>query len=205
MNRMPRVQTNSALKKGKDKLILWIGMIGSQDGVDLLLEAIRILKFDMKYSDFHVLIAGDGPEREKLIQYAHETDIAAHISFPGFLSGHAFFEALSTADIGVGSDPKNDFNDRLAMNKVMEYMAYGLPIAMFDLAECRKIAGDAALVAQGNDPVSLAGKLKTLLDDEPLRLRLGQAGYNRLTEYYAWEKQKEIYLRTCLQVLEAAA
>ena len=89
------------------------------------------------------------------------------------------------------------------MNKVMEYMAYELPIAMFDLAECRKIAGDAALIAENNNPAVLALRLKELLENQELCVSLGKFGYNRLLAEYTWEIQKETYLAACRKVLRA--
>ena len=199
--RMKTVPANPALKKGASRLLLWIGMIGSQDGVDLLLEAARHLRDDLGEQDFHLLIAGDGPEREKLIRYAEELGLSGHVTFPGFLSGDAFAEAFCTADIGVGSDPKNDFNDRLAMNKIMEYMAYSLPVAMFDLTECRRIAGEAALIALDNSPAHLASQIHRLLNDETLCRKKGAAGRERLEEAYSWDHQKRTYLDACQQLL----
>ncbi|MCI5045574.1 MAG: glycosyltransferase family 4 protein [Aquisalinus sp.] len=204
LKRMRQVAANPALLQGRSNLIFWIGMIGSQDGVDLLLGAVRILRAELGCDDFHLMIAGDGPERITLMHYAEELQLTDMVSFPGFLTGEQLFEALSTASIGVGSDPKNEFNDRLAMNKIMEYMAYGLPIAMFDLAECRKIAGDAALIAENNDPRALALCLKRLLEDKDLCKELGNLGHDRLLADYTWESQKEIYLTACRKVLEAA-
>jgi glycosyltransferase involved in cell wall biosynthesis len=201
--RFPIVAPKTELKNDASTLILWIGIIGSQDGVDLLLEAVKALKHDLGVGDFHVLVAGDGPEREALIAYAEELGVGDEVSFPGFLSGDDFAAAFCTADIGVGSDPKNDFNDQLAMNKVMEYMAYSLPIAMFDLTECMRIAGPAALTAGNNDPKELAAQLKTLIEDEALRDELGKVGRARLEQSYSWKQQKEIYLETCHAVLEA--
>ncbi len=201
--RMPFVSANPALKKGASKLLLWVGMMGSQDGVDLLLQAMQILRGDLKETDAHLLIAGDGPERSNLIDDAERLGISDAVSFPGFLSGHAFAEAFCTADIGIGSDPKNDFNDQLAMNKVMEYMAYKLPIVMFDLAECRRIAGEAALIADDNDPASLAAKICTLLHDEEQATAMGNLGHARLASSFSWAQQKSAYIDACNKVLRS--
>ena len=52
---------------------------------------------------------------------------------------------LNTADVAVCPDPYNTLNDKLTMNKVMEYMALGKPIVQYDLTESRYSAGDAAV------------------------------------------------------------
>ena len=184
--------------------MFWAGVIGSQDGLDLLLEALVELKQAPLKQSFHLLIAGDGPEREAMEMRARMLGLEGDVTFAGFLYGKEFANAFATADIGVGSDPKNPFNDRLAMNKVMEYMAYQLPIAMFDLAECRKIAGDAALYADNNDPAALAQHILTLINEPALRRRKGEAGRRRLEESFCWKRQKERYLDVYRSLIDPA-
>ena len=189
----PGVQ-NPALKAGKEILLFWVGVIGSQDGIDLLLDAIVALRQLPGGDRFRLLIAGDGPDRAAMEAHSQKLGLSDVVEFAGFLSGDELASAFATADIGVGSDPKNQFNDRLAMNKVMEYMAYSLPIAMFDLAECRKIAEDAAFYVPGNSPEGLAARISNLIEAPGLRERMGQCGRARLEESFSWERQKQRYL-----------
>lgn len=195
---------NPALKKGKDILLFWIGVIGAQDGLDILLDAIVQLKKLPGGERFHLLIAGDGTEREAMEARAKELRLEDTVTFAGFLYGDALADAFATADIGVGSDPKNSFNDRLAMNKVMEYMAYSLPMVMFDLTECRKIARDAAFYATNNDPASLAACLSNLIEAPATRASLGEKGRARLEETFSWDHQKERYLDVYRSLLKDA-
>ena len=81
---------------------------------------------------------------------------------------------LSGADIGVAPDPKNPMNDNSTMIKILEYMAFGLPVVLFDLKEGRRIAGPAALYAVPNDPIDFANQVSKLLDCQELRQQLGR-------------------------------
>jgi glycosyltransferase involved in cell wall biosynthesis len=193
-----------ALKKGKDILLFWIGVIGSQDGVDLLLDAMVRLKELPGGDRFHLQIAGDGTERGVMQERACQLGLEDTVTFAGFLHSDDLANAFATADIGIGSDPKNSFNDRLAMNKVMEYMAYCLPIVMFDLAECRKIAGEGALYATNNDPGALAAHLSNLIEAPATRKFRGEKGRARLEGEFAWEHQKERYLDVYRSLFERA-
>ena len=195
LDRMLEVPPDPSLKKGASTLLFWVGIMGSQDGLDLLLEALVALRDMPGGDDFHLLLAGDGPEREEMERQAKLLGLAPFVTFAGFLSGVQLAQAFVTADIGVGSDPKNPFNDRLAMNKVMEYMARRLPIAMFDLQECRLIAEGAALYASDNDPRALAAALSNLITSPATRQTKGALGRERLEERFAWRKQKETYLK----------
>jgi len=55
------------------------------------------------------------------------------------------------------------------MNKIMEYMYFGLPIVAFDLRETRFSAQEAALYAPANSETAMASSIAQLLDDEPRR------------------------------------
>jgi len=195
LTKLPQnVSANPALKKGAETLLLWVGVMGSQDGLELTLRAIHHLKSLPGGDNFHLLLAGDGPERHAMELHAEQLGLENNVTFAGFLHGEELAEAFVTADIGLGSDPKNSFNDRLAMNKVLEYMAYRLPIAMFDLTECRKIAGDTALYAANNDPAALAANISNLIQSPNTCRAMGERGYTRLNMEYSWDLQKELYL-----------
>ncbi|MBA2318331.1 MAG: glycosyltransferase family 4 protein [Euzebyales bacterium] len=57
---------------------------------------------------------------------------------------------LSTAALGVVPDLRTPYSDQSTLTKVMEYMAFGLPVVAFDLRESRVSAQDAAVfVASG--------------------------------------------------------
>ncbi|MEL6371617.1 MAG: glycosyltransferase family 4 protein [Pseudomonadota bacterium] len=207
LERLRIVPANPALRKGADILLFWVGIMGSQDGLDLLIDALALLHNHPQAKDqpsFHLLIAGSGPEREAAEAYAHECGVADLITFAGFLTGDELAEAFATADIGIGSDPKNSFNDRLAMNKVMEYMAYSVPTAMFDLTECRRIAGEAAIYAMSNEPSHLAEAIRQLLVSPQTRVEKGAVGRKRIEEIFAWAHQKETYLNVYRDLLSAS-
>jgi len=204
LTRLNPGEVRAPLKKGKDHLLFWVGMIGSQDGLDLLLEAAAHLKGLPGGDNYHLLIAGDGPERAAMEAHAQGLGLQDEVTFAGFLSGDDLANAFATADIGVGSDPKNAFNDRLAMNKIMEYMAYGLPSVLFDLTECRKIAGLSAFYAANNDPTSLAACLSNLIESPVTRATMGAKGFARLSDAYSWQNQKEKYIDVYRSLIESA-
>jgi asparagine synthase (glutamine-hydrolysing) len=73
------------------------------------------------------------------------------------------------------------------MNKIMEYMYFGLPIVAFDLRETRFSAQDAALYAPANSEAAMAALIAQLLDDEPRRQLMADFGQRRLRDNLAWE------------------
>lgn len=179
------------LRRGARYVAIYLGIMGTQDGVDILLRAIRALDRE----DVHLLLVGDGPELRALQQLARDLGIADRVTFTGFLRGDRLVAALSSADIGVCPDPCNGFNDLLTMNKVLEYMAMELPCVMFDLVEGRAIAGEAAIHAgRDNDPKSFAQAMSVLFDDPERCRRMGETGRRRVETKFDWAAHRRVYL-----------
>jgi glycosyltransferase involved in cell wall biosynthesis len=80
------------------------------------------------------------------------------------------------------------------MNKIMEYMFFGLPIVAYDLTEARVSAGAAALFVEPNRERELAEGIAALLDDPERRRRMGAAGRERVRDALAWEHSAPVLL-----------
>ena len=80
------------------------------------------------------------------------------------------------------------------MNKSMEYMAFELPVVAFDLRETRVSVADAGVYVRPNDVREYAQAIVELLDDEPVRARLGKIGRVRVEQELAWTHQERAYL-----------
>jgi glycosyltransferase involved in cell wall biosynthesis len=190
LSRFRRVEPDPALKNGRRHLVGYVGIMGAQDGVDLLIDAMDDLFNGRGRRDVQCLIVGSGTELEALRRRAAAHGIEDHVTFTGFLTGEPLLRALSTFDVGVIPDPKNSYNDKISMNKVFEYMALGIPFVGFDLVEGRKVAGNAALYAKDNCPVSLAGEISRLIDDKALRAELAAEGQKRAKTQLNWDVER---------------
>ena len=177
-------------RSGTPATIGYVGVMATQDGVDLLVRAMHDLVHARGEDAVRAVLIGDGPARPCLEALASELGIAKAVRFTGFLAGDELLRTMSEFDVGVCPDPKNPYNDKCTMNKILEYMALGVPVVQFDLVEGRRSAGDAALYAgEDNDPASLAGAVGRLLDDPALRARLGHEGRRRMRDTLEWQHQ----------------
>jgi glycosyltransferase involved in cell wall biosynthesis len=182
------------LKEGKPHLVVYLGVMGPQDGLDLLIESIVWLVQERKREDVLFVFIGGGTELPNVRKLVKDRRLEAVVRFTGRLGEDAFAPYLSTADVCVAPDPKNPMNDQSTMNKILEYMAYARPTVLFDLTEGRRSAGDAALYARPNDPRDFAAQIEKLLDSEPLRRELGARGRQRIEEKLNWEIEKQSLL-----------
>lgn len=189
-SRFRRVEADPALKNGRKHLVGFVGIMGAQDGVDLIVEAMNTIVHEQGRTDIQALIVGTGTELPYLEKLTAERGLENFITFPGFQSGNALLTAMSTFDIGIIPDPKNVYNDKISMNKVFEYMTLGIPFVGFDLIEGRKMAADAALYADDNCPKSLAAKMITLLEDPVLRERTAAEGMARAKSLLRWDEER---------------
>lgn len=190
LQRFKRTQPNAELKNGRKYLAGYVGIMGAQDGVDLLIEAMHDLVKVQGRQDIQCAIVGSGTELPHLQRMAHEKGLDDYITFTGFLSGEPLLKAFSTFDIGVIPDPKNSYNDKISMNKVFEYMSLGIPFVSFDLIEGRKASGEAALYAKDNDPRQLATQMARLFDDKDLAGALSEEGAARARMLLKWESER---------------
>lgn len=191
---MRRGDPRPHLRRGKRHLLCYLGVMGPQDGVDRLLRAVAHLVHELGRRDVHVALLGFGDSLDDLRRLTVELGIGDHVEFTGRADDAMIADYLSTADLAVAPDPKNDFNDRCTMNKVVEYLAFELPVVSFDLIETRVTAGEAAVYVDGDDPVRMAIAIDGVLRDPLARRRMGRVGRERVVQQLSWEHQATRYV-----------
>ena len=189
LERLKIIPPVPALKQGRQFLVGYVGVMGAQEGLDLLLQAVRHIVHEKGRTDVHFGLVGGGPELEDLKRMAAELGVADYVTFTGRAPDQELLEMLNTADVCVNPDTWNEMNDKSTMNKIVEYMALGKPIVQFDLTEGRFSAQDASLYAERNDPADMAEKILELLADPEKRHVMGQAGRRRVEEELSWDHE----------------
>lgn len=193
-DRMRREEPEPALRHGREHLICYLGIMGFQDGVDRLLDAVDHYVHVMGRTDAHVGLLGFGDCLDDLRVQATRLGLDDYVTFTGKVGGPEIARWLSSADLGVTPDPVNPFNDKSTMNKTLEYMAYELPVVGFDLTENRRSAGEAGAVVPDDDAPGLARAIAELLDDPERRARMGALGRKRIEDVMNWGAQVGPYV-----------
>jgi glycosyltransferase involved in cell wall biosynthesis/peptidoglycan/xylan/chitin deacetylase (PgdA/CDA1 family) len=185
-----RFTPRASLKEGRAHLVVYVGIMEPQDGVDLLLDSIDHLVNEKGRRDTLFALIGWGTEVPRLRARAAERGLEPWVRFTGPLYGDDLWAYLATADVAVAPDPFNELNDKLSMIKIFEYLAFGLPVVLYDLAEGRRSAGDAALYARNNDAVDFARRMEQLLESAALRREMGARGRSRTLAGLNWDAEK---------------
>jgi glycosyltransferase involved in cell wall biosynthesis len=169
LERLKIVPPQEGLRQGKKYLVGYVGVMGRQEGIDLLLQSAAHLVHQVGRKDIHFGLVGGGTSLEEMRALAISLGVEDYVTFTGRVPDADLLAMLNTADVCVNPDVANEMNDISTMNKIMEYMSLGKPIVQFDLTEGRFSAQDASLYAKRNDPVDFAAKIVELVDDAAKR------------------------------------
>ena len=189
------------LRCGRRFLVGYIGVIGDQEGLDLLIEAARYTVEQRGRTDVQFRVIGDGPALKSMIALAERLGVIDYMTFAGRVPDRDVLQMLCTADVCVNPDRVNEMNDKSTMNKIMEYMAMGKPVVQFDVTEGRFSALDASLYAKPNDPADFADKILELLDDPQRREAMGEFGRARARTVLSWEQEAPQLLQAYASIL----
>jgi glycosyltransferase involved in cell wall biosynthesis len=204
-DKLRRGEPDEAERRGRRYLCAYIGVMGPQDGVDVVVRAADMIVHEMRREDIAFTIIGKGDCFDELVALRDELKLNGHVDFTGRAPDDLVKKVMSTADIGLSPDPMNSLNDVSTMNKTMEYMAFELPVVAFDLRETRVSAADAAVYVKPTgdaeqDVRDYAQAIVNLVDDDAERTRMGKLGRARVEQELAWSYQERAYLGVYEQV-----
>lgn len=190
-DRIKVVSPVASWRNGRNYLVGYVGVMGQQEGIDLLIEAVAHIVFVKQRHDIQFCLVGGGPSLAGLIAMAEKKGLSDFITFTGRVSDDDLFQVLSTADVGVNPDRVNPMNDISTMNKILEYLAFSKPIVQFDVVEGRFSADKASLYAAPNDPIDFAEKIIFLIDNPEIRAEMATFGRVRFENELSWDFQKK--------------
>lgn len=141
-------------------------------------------------SKIRLTLAGNGPDRERLIARCREPIDAGLIRFMD--CGLEVMPLLATADIGVLlTDPR--YHAEGLSNSIMEYMACGLPVVCTDSGGNREIVldGRTGLLVPPRDSAAVVDALSLLLREPDTARWFGEAGRERIRTAFSTEAMVE--------------
>ena len=178
------------VKKGFKYLVGYIGVMGKQEGIDLLLQSVDYIVNRKGRKDIRFCIMGGGPALDELREMNEKMGLTEYVEFPGRVSDEYLADVLNTADVCVNPDLPSEMNDKSTMNKIMEYMAFGKPIVQFTLKEGKFSAQEASLYAKNTDTGDFAEKILWLLENPEKASEMGKFGRERVVNELSWDYEK---------------
>ncbi|MEK6982285.1 MAG: glycosyltransferase family 4 protein [Candidatus Micrarchaeota archaeon] len=168
--------SKSKLAKRSDKKensfrLLYLGRLEHTKGVDLIIRALSLVNKPLISLD----IAGDGPEKEKLVELAKKLGIEKQVTFHGFITNEKMYNLFAKCDVFIHAPRWEEAFGRA----IVDAMYAGLPVIVADIGGCPWVAGEGGLKFKSEDELELAKKIDLLYFDIKLREKLSEAGIER--------------------------
>jgi len=158
---------------------LCAGRLAERKNVDLLLRAFATAKDELSEQRPLLAIAGDGPERERLLALRDELGLADDVAFLGF--ERRIERLYQAADLLVIASRVEGLP-----NALLEGMACGLPVLATRLGGARDVIapGEQGLLIEPGRVEPLRAGLVELLGDPARRQAMGEASSARIQERF---------------------
>ena len=136
-------------------------------------------------------IVGDGVDRPAAEALVDQLGLRGVVRFHGWLARDEVEGFYRSADVFVFPSYREPGG-----NVVFESMGYGVPLVVSDLGGPGSFVDDScAIRVHPHDPdqyaTALAQAMSRLIDDPPLRARMGEAGRRRAAETALWDRKVE--------------
>ncbi|HYQ17056.1 MAG TPA: glycosyltransferase family 1 protein [Polyangiaceae bacterium] len=178
------------------RTILYVGAVSRAKGVEVLIRAFAQVK--ARVPDARLVVAGksstDQPELEQLARELGATDV----SFTGFVAEKELPERYASATVMV-------FPSHYGFGlSTLEAMACGTPVVGVRTLDAPEFFADAGLLAEPNDPASLADCLVKMVADPDVQAQQRRKSLARANEF-SWERTARGNVGVYRHVLERRA
>lgn len=175
----------AARKKNKHPpTLVYMGLLSDAWGVDLVLEALPLIKSVI--SDIRFLIISYGDKIQKFMVLAEKLGVKDSTVFLGKKPHNKLSKYLKQADAAVAIYKESKFMEYASPLKIREYMAAGLPVIGSKIGEIEEIieaSGAGKLV--DNSPESIASAAIKILTNKNLRKKFSENSI-RYAENFEW-------------------
>jgi glycosyltransferase involved in cell wall biosynthesis len=183
----------NAMLPGPGKLVIAAGRLSPEKGFDILIEAMSAV------DDARCILFGEGPERSKLEAMIESRKMKERF----LLAGHTtkLDRYLPHADLMV----LPSYTEGLP-NVLLEASAAGVAIAATAVGGTPEVVahGTTGLLVEPGNAAALGNAIRTLLDNDNMRKKFGDAGRKRMIDHFTFEAQAKHY-RALLQQFQSEA
>lgn len=176
-------------RNGAPRTLIGVGGLYEAKGWEFLIEAVSLLTRTRR--DFRVEIVGDGQLRSRYEELVRRRGLADLVTFHGWVPKDEVPRLLRAADFFVLTS-RYDSNPCA----VIEALASGLPVVATAVGGIPDLVGDGmGLLAEPQDPESIARRIATALDEEHRwdRAAIARTARERYGAEHVGRRLAEIY------------
>lgn len=189
------VPPDDEARRAADTLV-FAGRLVEKKGVEKLLDALPRLVYARP--DLSLVIAGDGPLRERLERHAEHLGIAEFVDFRGALSQDRLAELFRRATLAVFPFVVARGGDQEGFGLVVaEAMGCACPVVAGDVAAVRDLVedGQTGVLVDAADSAALVARIDELLADKQWRQMMGSEARKRVVARCSWQATARAYAR----------
>lgn len=145
------------------KIVTYIGRVDAEKHLSVLVQAFKIVRESI---DAHLLIVGDGVDRECLVELVDELDMNECVTFAGRVSDEDKLLLEHVGTMYAITSPAE-----LQSIATLEAMACGQPIVAVDAGALAELChdGENGYLFELDDSEQMAEKMSAILNDDKLR------------------------------------
>lgn len=159
------------------RLVVGVGRLVPRKGFDRTISGWRDVV--AKHPDAHLVIVGDGPQRQELAQAVEAVGLSANVTLTGPLSDADLVAAYRSADLFIMPNRTMPDGDTEGFGLVfLEANACGRAVVGGRAGGAVEAVrdGETGLLVDGDDVEAISAAIIRLLSDDDLRRRLEQGG-----------------------------
>ena len=183
-------------RRERGRLVIVANTVDRKKGVIYLLRALQLLREEI---DVKLTIVDRGaPDNEYTPALVGRFGLDGSVDFTGKVSLEELVRYYATAEVAVVPSLYEGFGLPAA-----EAMACGLPVVATTAGALPEVVEDgrSGILVPPRDHYALAGAIKCLLKDEPLRRAMGEEGRRRVERNFTWEEAARKTLAVYREVL----
>lgn len=184
-------------KLTKQFVVAYIGRLVSEKGVDLLIDAQRLLDANVE-----LRILGDGPARLSLESQVHEKGLVERVHFLPPVQPSQVAQEMRQVDVLVLPSRSTSVWKEQFGRVLTEAMACRIPVIGSDSGAIPEVIGDGGLIFPEGDVQALATCLRQLESSIVLRQDLAERGHARVIQFYSQEFIAQKTLEYYQKILE---
>lgn len=168
--------------RGSEHLVLFVGRLTSQKGVEHLIDAFPVVLHS--HPDARLVIIGDGYMLEELRSRAESRGVGSATLFTRFVSDEDLVPLLKSADVQVVPSIYEPFGIA-----ALEGMAAGTPVVASSVGGLREVIqhGKTGVWVNPRDPSSIAWGIKSILSDRQYASRLVRNAKRQIEHRFNWD------------------
>ena len=183
------------IKKGTHVLFA-LQRLSVEKKVDVLLKSMRYIV--EKVPNTELIIGGTGPDKDRLMELGSQLNLQDKVRFVGFIPDADIGDYFNLCDAFVFNTTYETFGIVLA-----QAMAFGKPVVSVLSTAVPSVVrnNECGLLVPVDRPQKMAEAVVKLLNNESLRIKLGNNGRKRAGTFFDWDVVTKKYEKVFLKAI----